>query len=122
MRPAQKDGNSRSGVIVLLPDKNVSLELGCAVRDLRERYYYSESGNDLNNTMTREVAEGGELTAKVRYEIEDGWDYAFLEASSDGGATWAGVENSESYDGTDDSGYNRTAPASRATPTVPGST
>ena len=56
--------------------------------------------------MTRPVADGGELTATVKYSIEDGWDYAFLEASDDGGATWEAVETSESYVGPDDSGFN----------------
>ncbi len=49
---------------------------------------------------------GGALTAKVRYSIEEGWDYAFLEASSDGGETWDPVPTSESYEGEDQSGFN----------------
>ena len=56
--------------------------------------------------MAREVEDGGALTAKVRYEIEDGWDYAFLEASSDGGDTWTTIETSETYEGADESGFN----------------
>ena len=55
-------------------------------------YFYSDEGNDLDNTMTVEVADGGALTAKVHYEIEAEYDYAFLEASSDGGDTWTGVD------------------------------
>ena len=35
--------------------------------------------------MTRTVAGGGALTAKVRYDTEAGYDYAYLEASNDGG-------------------------------------
>ena len=31
------------------------------------------------------------VTAKVRYAIEPDCDYAFLEASSDGGTTWTPV-------------------------------
>ena len=40
-----------------------------------------------------DVDAGGALTAKVRYAIEEGWDYAFLEASSDEGETWTDVPN-----------------------------
>ncbi len=79
---------------MLLPDKEVPLELGAPCAECGERYFYSDSGNELDNTMTREVEDGGALTAKVRYEIEDGWDYAFLEASSDGGDTWTSIETS----------------------------
>ena len=56
------------------------------------RYFYSDQGNDLDNTMTREVDGGGPLTAVVNYEIEQDWDYAFLESSSDGGETWDKLE------------------------------
>jgi immune inhibitor A len=56
--------------------------------------------------MSKAVDGGGALTAKVRYEIEDGWDYAFLEASSDGGQTWESVDTSENYDGDDQSGLD----------------
>ena len=56
------------------------------------RYFYSDQGNDLDNTMTREVDGGGPLTAVVNYEIEQDWDYAFLESSSDDGETWDKLE------------------------------
>ena len=57
--------------------------------------------------MTREVDGGGALTAKVRYDIEEGYDYAFLEATSDG-ETWTALDTSESYDGEDASGFDPT--------------
>ena len=91
---------------MLLPDKKVTSELGAPCDTCGDKYFYSDAGNDLNNTMTTEVADGGELTAQVRYEIEDGWDYAFLEASDDNGATWTGVDTSENYDGEDASGLD----------------
>ena len=56
--------------------------------------------------MARKVDGGGALTAKVRYAIEEGYDYAFLQASSDGGTTWADVPTSESYTGEDLGGVN----------------
>jgi len=107
LRPGQSlRGTQPNGLIVLLPDKQVPLGLGDPCAECGERYFYSGSGDNLDNTMTKAVAAGGALTAKVRYDIEEGWDYAFLEASSDGGATWTEVPTSLSYSGEDSSGFN----------------
>ncbi len=108
IRPSQSSDASplAEAVVVLLPDKEVVSELGAPCAECGEKYYYSDQGNNLDNTMTRDVAGGGELTAQVRYEIEDGYDYALLEASGDGGDTWAGVQTSEQYEGGDGSGLD----------------
>ena len=73
-----------------------------------EQYFYSGNGNDYEATMTNEAQAGGELTAKVRYEIEPGYDYAFLESTDDGGETWDPVETSVSYEGEDEGGADPT--------------
>ena len=99
--PATK---SPQAVFTLLPDKMVPLELGAPADGAT--YFYSGSGNDLNNTMTHPVGAGTTLTAKVRYEIEEDWDYAFLEASTDGGASWESVETNLSDSAGDQSGFN----------------
>ncbi|MGZ6746191.1 MAG: immune inhibitor A domain-containing protein, partial [Nocardioides sp.] len=105
IRPGQStSGTASNGLVVLLPNKQVTTQLGEPCATCGEKYYFSGAGNDLNNTMTREVTDGGPLTAKVRYEIEDGFDYAYLEASSDGGQTWASLPTSQSYTGEDQSG------------------
>jgi len=68
------------GAFVVLPNKVVPLELGAPFEG--SQYYYSGAGNDLDNTMTKEVtlpASGDlELNAQVRYDIEVDWDYAYL--------------------------------------------
>ena len=68
------------GAFVVLPDKVVPLELGAPFEG--SQYYYSGAGDDLDNTMTKEVtlpADGDlELNAMVRYDIETDWDYAYL--------------------------------------------
>jgi immune inhibitor A len=68
------------GAFVVLPDKIVPLELGAPFEG--STYYYSGAGDDLDNTMTKEVtlpASGDlELNAMVRYDIETDWDYAYL--------------------------------------------
>ena len=94
-RPGRLGRRNPNGMVVLLPNKNVPLELGAPCADCGSRYFYSDQGDDLDTTMTRTVAGGGELTAKVRYDIEEDYDYAYLEASSDGGATWTRPDQRE---------------------------
>ncbi len=107
LRPgASTSGRQSNGLIVLLPDKDVTFQYGAPCADCGEKFYFSGSGDNLDHTMTREVADGGELTAKVRYAIEEGWDYAFLEVSSDGGETWTSIPTSESYEGEDQGSFN----------------
>jgi immune inhibitor A len=107
LRPGQALSDRKfNGAVVVLPDKKVQLDLGDPCDSCGQRFFWSDRGDDLDTRMIRAVDDGGELTAKVKYSIEDGWDYAFLEASSDGGDTWKPVETSESYTGTDESGFN----------------
>ncbi|WP_180934387.1 immune inhibitor A domain-containing protein [Nocardioides ungokensis] len=100
IRPGQStSGDEANGLIVLLPNKHTTLQLGAPCATCGSRYYYSDKGDDLDTTMTREVpAVSGTapLTAKVRYDIEQDYDYAYLEASSDGGQTWSAIQTSES--------------------------
>ena len=46
--------------------------------------------------MTKTGVSGTNLTAKVNYEIEVDWDYAYVEASTDGGTTWKIVPTNRS--------------------------
>jgi immune inhibitor A len=106
LRPGQTKGSNPNGIVVRLPDKKIRQNLGAPCGTCGDRYFYSDKGNDLDNNMKRAVDGGGALTAKVKYEIEDGWDYAFLEVSSDNGGSWEQIETSETYDGSDESGYD----------------
>ena len=97
VRPGQStSGDEANGLVVLLPNKHKTLELGAPCSTCGSRYFYSDQGDDLDTTMTRTVAGGGALTAKVRYDIETDYDYAYLEASSDGGTTWTAIPTSVS--------------------------
>jgi immune inhibitor A len=93
------------GAFVVLPNKVVPLELGDPCEGCGTSYFYSGSDDDLNVTMTKGIAAvpvaSEALTAKVRYDIEFDWDYAFLESSSDGGDTWDPVLTSESQTDSD---------------------
>jgi len=81
--PAEFNSKYAQGLFVLLPDKIVDTTIADPYEG--SKFYYSGSGNDLDNTMTREVtlpAAGPgvdlELKAMVNVDIETDWDYAYL--------------------------------------------
>ena len=100
--PASKKG--AQAVFAVLPDNEVPLDLGEPASG--EYMFWSDQGDRLNNTMTNLSVSGSALTAKVNYEIEEDWDYAFLEATTDGGATWTELETNLSDNEGDQSGIN----------------
>ncbi len=66
-------------LILLLPDKQVDFPVGDPFSG--DFFYFSGSGNDLDNSMSRSVtlpAGAPSLTAKVNVDIELDWDYAYL--------------------------------------------
>ena len=103
--PAETTTQHAQGLFVVLPDKEVVVEVGDPYAG--DHFYYSGNGNDLDHVMYREfdLPAGATLTAQVRYEIEVDWDYAYLVASDDGGATWTNVETNLSTD-SDPNGQN----------------
>lgn len=64
--------------------------------------WYSTAGNNLDVTLTTKsavnVSTGSDLTFRTWYDIETGYDYGFVDVSTDGGATW---DNLEAFTGTD---------------------
>jgi immune inhibitor A len=94
------------GVFVVLPDKKVSKDVGAPFAGTY--FYQSGSGNDLDNNMTRPIALGAgpiSLAFQARYEIEGCWDYAYVEVSTDGGATFHSIPTSASTND-DENGQN----------------
>jgi immune inhibitor A len=84
---------------VILPLKEVTTNVGDPWSG--DWFYHSGSGNDLDNTMTKAFDLGAgpiELSFDARYHIEPCWDYAYLQASTDGGATFTNVHTSASDD------------------------
>ncbi|HEU0287553.1 MAG TPA: immune inhibitor A domain-containing protein [Nocardioidaceae bacterium] len=55
--------------------------------------WYTGRGDDLNNTLTRQVsaADSVTVTSDAWYDIEAGFDYLYAEYSLDGGATWTKI-------------------------------
>ncbi|MFN2180862.1 MAG: peptidase M6, partial [Candidatus Promineifilaceae bacterium] len=84
------------GLFVVLPDKAVEESIGSPYAG--EYYYYSGQGDDLDNFMYKQFSlpAGATFSAKVRYNIETDWDYAYLVYSTDGGATWTSIETNRS--------------------------
>jgi immune inhibitor A len=106
MGPANANTRQAQGLFVVLPDKQVTETIADPYSG--DYFYYSGSGNDLDNRMTRSVtlpAGAVSLSAKVNYQIEVDWDYAYLIISSDSGATWTSIETNLSTN-TDPNGQN----------------
>ena len=86
--PANYTTKQAQQLVVLLPDKQVDFPVGDPYSG--DFFYFSGSGNDLDTSMTRSVtlpAGAPSLTAKVKYDIETDWDYAYLTVNGVGVAT-----------------------------------
>lgn len=84
--PAGK--GSVQAIVINLPDKKVPQQVGSPSSG--DHQYWSTQGDLITTSMTRSGISGTTLTARTAYDIEEGWDVAFLEASSDG-STWQPV-------------------------------
>jgi len=89
--PTAFNNTSEQAAVINLHDKLVSKNVGAPYAG--SKYYYSDTDDDLDTFMTRSLTlpAGASLTAKVRYNIELDWDYAYVVVSTDGGAHWATV-------------------------------
>ena len=94
--PMETNTKQAQGLFVVLPDKAVLENIGTP--RYGDYYYYSGSGDNLDNFMYKafSLPAGATLSAKVRYNIETNWDYAYLVYSTDGGATWIPIETNRS--------------------------
>ena len=91
---------SPQAAFVVLPDKLVDRNLGPGAE--AGDYFWSVGKADTTSTLTASVA-GTSLAAKVRYDIEPDYDYAFLEAQV--GGAWKPVTTNLSTT-TDPNGNN----------------
>ena len=76
--PMEFNTKQAQGLFVILPKKEVVTQIGTPYAG--SYFYYSGSGDNLDNAMTKSFAlpAGASLSAKVNYEIELDWDYAYL--------------------------------------------
>ncbi|MGH8834793.1 MAG: immune inhibitor A domain-containing protein, partial [Actinomycetes bacterium] len=72
--------------VVVLPKKSVTTDLGAPFAGAKQ--YFSGNADDLDNSMTKQLDLTGKAAASLsfqaRYGIEAGFDYFYVEASSDG--------------------------------------
>ncbi len=97
--PATK---SPQAAFVVLPDKQVKKNLGPGAEP--GDYFWATGAADSTATMTATVS-GTSLTAKVRYDIEADFDYAYVQAQV--GGSWVPVATNLST-ATDPNGNNPT--------------
>ena len=94
--PAEYNSNKPQALVVNLGLKDVQHDLGAPATGATQ--WYSGTGNGHENTITRTVTVGAApaaLTFDARWNIEDcgpdPCDYAFVEVSTDGGATYTAI-------------------------------
>jgi immune inhibitor A len=89
--PSEYNSDAKQALFVVLPKQSVTENIGGPFAGTK--FYFSGAANNLNNRMTKAftLGAGAQLSAKVNYGIEEGYDYASLIASKDGGATWESV-------------------------------
>ncbi len=90
--PMETNTKQAQGLFVVLPKKSVVSNIGTPYAG--SHYYYSSAGDYLNNFMYKSfnLPAGATLAAKVKYNIELDWDYAYLVYSTDNGATWTPIQ------------------------------
>ncbi|MGW3680297.1 immune inhibitor A domain-containing protein [Streptomyces prasinus] len=87
---AEYNTKDKQALVVELPEKAVTTEVVPPAEG--QTQWWSGSGDDLRNTLTRSVdltgASTAELTLDGWYEIEANYDFLYAEVSTDGGANW----------------------------------
>ncbi|MGW0082436.1 immune inhibitor A domain-containing protein [Streptomyces sp. NPDC003393] len=91
---AEYNTKHKQALVVSLPDKAVTTEVVTPAQGTSQ--WWSGSGNDLKNTLTRSVDLTGTSSATLSldgwYDIEDEYDYLYAEVSTDGGANWTALD------------------------------
>jgi immune inhibitor A len=91
---ADEKGDADRAALVVLPPKTVAIDLGGLPPASGKWALYSGQGNQLNRTAELDLDlrahKGGplELSFDAWWEIEGGWDFAYVETSVDGGSSW----------------------------------
>ena len=70
---------------------------------------WSNQGNEADNAIIMEADLTGVPSATLNfenyYQIEEGWDYGFVQVSTDGGYTWTSLANENTRSDVDPDGY-----------------
>ncbi|MEU2622179.1 immune inhibitor A domain-containing protein [Streptomyces sp. NPDC007157] len=91
---AEYNTKNKQALVVSLPDKAVTTTVVAPAQGVTQ--WWSGSGDNLKNTLTREVDLTGKSSAALSldgwYDIESGYDYLYAEVSTDGGANWTALD------------------------------
>ncbi len=92
--------NAAEGTLMFRGDTTVrQIEAECVSES---GCWWSNRGDSINTKLTREFDLAGldvaALEYMVWYDIEDGWDYGYVEVSDDGGRTWTILEGQHTSD------------------------
>ncbi|HET6954665.1 MAG TPA: immune inhibitor A domain-containing protein [Acidimicrobiales bacterium] len=92
--PHEYNTRRPQALVTVLPPKTVTFDYGTPFAG--DRFWWSTKGDDLTTSMARDVDLTGAATAaldlEARFEIEAGFDYLYVQASTDGGATWTSLD------------------------------
>jgi len=95
--PAEYNTRQPQALVVRLGEKEVTTEI--APVDSGTYSWWSGMGDDLNNSMSKAVALDAApnvISFRAWYDIEEDFDYAFVEVSDDGGATFTALHTEDS--------------------------
>ncbi|MGW7218264.1 immune inhibitor A domain-containing protein [Streptomyces collinus] len=91
---AEYNTKHKQALVVDLPKKAVTTEVVAPAEGKTQ--WWSGSGDNLKNTLTRVVDLTGkskaQLTLEGWYDIEANYDFLYTEVSTDGGANWTAVD------------------------------
>ncbi|MFE9253095.1 immune inhibitor A domain-containing protein [Streptomyces sp. NPDC007088] len=91
---AEYNTKDKQGLVVNLPEKQVTTTVVKPVSGSSQ--WWSGSGDNLSNTLTRSVDLTGKSTAALNlkgwWDIEQNYDFLYAEASTDGGANWTPLD------------------------------
>jgi hypothetical protein len=77
-------------------------EASLGVPDADGGFWWSNRGDGIDTKLTREVdlrsVESATLRFRTWYDVEEGWDYAYVAASGDGGQTWRALGGQQTTD------------------------
>jgi immune inhibitor A len=111
LRLGPNDAANKLGLqaaFAMLPNKRLDTVIGPPKTG--SFVYWSSMGDEINTSMTKAYtvpAGATTLTADVLYDIEEHFDYAFVEQSTNGGTTWLPVPTNLSDPAANDqSGFN----------------
>ncbi|WP_327345482.1 immune inhibitor A domain-containing protein [Streptomyces europaeiscabiei] len=91
---AEYNSKDKQALVVELPKKTVATEIVEPAQGSTQ--WWSGSGDNLSNTLTRSVDLTGKSSAALTldgwYDIEAEYDYLYTEVSTDGGANWTTID------------------------------